>query len=60
MPLITPQDIISLSLRAAGILGVGQTALAEDNDDTFSALILAKFSATVLRSLWNSTSSLAS
>jgi hypothetical protein len=38
MPLATPQSIISLSLRAAGILGVGQTALAEDNSDTFNVL----------------------
>lgn len=38
MPLITPQDLITFSLKAAGILGVGQTALAEDNTDAFSAL----------------------
>lgn len=38
MPLTTPQDIITFSLKAAGILGVGQTALAEDNTDAMSAL----------------------
>lgn len=38
MPLQTPQDLISFSLRAIGILGVGQSALAEDYQDAFSAL----------------------
>lgn len=38
MPLTTPQSLISLSLRAAGVLGVGQTALAEDNSDAFDVL----------------------
>lgn len=38
MPLTTPQSLISLSLRAAGILGVGQTALAEDNNDAFDVM----------------------
>lgn len=38
MPLTTPQSIISLALRAAGILGVGQTALAADNQDAFDVL----------------------
>lgn len=38
MPLTTPQDLISFSLRALGPLGVGQTALAEDYQDAFSAL----------------------
>lgn len=36
--LVTPQDIVTFSLKAAGVLGVGQTALAEDNSDTFAAL----------------------
>lgn len=38
MPLTTPQSIISLALKAAGILGVGQSALAEDNNDMFDVL----------------------
>lgn len=38
MPLTTPQDIITLSLKACGVLGVGQTALAEDNADTFNVM----------------------
>lgn len=38
MPLKTAQDLISFAQRAVGILGVGQTALAEDNSDAFSAL----------------------
>lgn len=38
MPLTTPQAIISFALKATGILGVGQTALAEDNNDALSAL----------------------
>lgn len=36
--LVTPQDIVTFAQKAAGILGVGQTALAEDNSDTFAAL----------------------
>lgn len=36
--LVTPQDIVTFSLRASGILGVGQSALAEDNSDVFAAL----------------------
>jgi hypothetical protein len=35
MPLTTPQSLISLALRAIGVLGVGQTALAEDFSDVF-------------------------
>ena len=38
MPFNTAQDIINFSLRAAGVLGVGQTALAEDNSDALAAL----------------------
>lgn len=38
MPLLTPQDLITFSLKAIGVLGVGQTALAEDYTDAFSAL----------------------
>jgi|SRR6185503_6459291 len=38
MPFVTVQDIISFSLKAAGVLGVGQSALAEDNNDAFTAL----------------------
>jgi hypothetical protein len=38
MPLTTPQAICSLALRAAGVLGVGQTALAQDMTDTFDVL----------------------
>lgn len=47
MPLVTPQDLITFGLKAAGILGVGQTALAEDNTDAFSALngMLAQWNA---------------
>jgi hypothetical protein len=47
MPLLTPQDIITFSLKAAGVLGVGQTALAEDNADAFSAL-------NAMLGVWNS------
>lgn len=36
--LTTPQDICTFSLKAAGVLGVGQSALAEDFTDAFSAL----------------------
>lgn len=38
MPLTTPQSIVSLALKSTGILGVGQSALAEDNNDTFDML----------------------
>lgn len=38
MPLFTAQDICSFALRAAGVLGVGQTALAGDFQDAFNAL----------------------
>ena len=38
MPLVTPQDIVSFSLKAAGVIGVGQNPLAQDNTDAFSAL----------------------
>ena len=38
MPLTTPQNLITIALKAAGILGVGQTALAEDNSDMFDLL----------------------
>ncbi len=34
----TARDIISLALKQAGILGVGQTALAEDINDCFTLL----------------------
>lgn len=38
MPLTTPQGLISLSLKTAGILGVGQSALPEDINDAFDIL----------------------
>ncbi len=38
MPLTTPQSLVTFALKAAGILGVGQSALAEDNNYTFMAL----------------------
>lgn len=38
MPLTTPQDLISFSLRAIGVLGTGQSALPEDYQDALSAL----------------------
>jgi|SRR6185312_1715030 len=38
MPLTTPQAIITLGLKSAGILGVGQTALAEDYSDVYDVL----------------------
>ena len=38
MSLTTPQDIITFAQKAMGILGVGQTALAEDNGDALNAL----------------------
>lgn len=34
----TPQDIINLSLKTANVLGVGQTASAEDSNDAFNLL----------------------
>ena len=38
MPLTTPQAIVSLALKSAGVLGVGQSALAEDFSDVFDLL----------------------
>jgi hypothetical protein len=38
LPITTPQDLISFALRATGVLGTGQTALAEDYADGLSAL----------------------
>jgi hypothetical protein len=38
MPLTTPRSIVTLALKSAGILGVGQDALAEDVNDTFDVL----------------------
>jgi hypothetical protein len=38
MPLTTPRAIVTLALKSAGILGVGQDALAEDVNDTFDVL----------------------
>lgn len=38
MPFNTPNDIITFALKAAGVLGVGQSALAEDYNDAFTAL----------------------
>jgi hypothetical protein len=34
----TPRDIIQLALKSSGVLGVGQTALAEDINDGFAFL----------------------
>jgi len=34
----TPNDIITLALKSAGVLGVGQTASAEDINDSFTLL----------------------
>lgn len=34
----TPRDIINLALKDAGVLGIGQTANAEDTNDTFTRL----------------------
>ena len=34
----TPNDIITLALKSAGVLGVGQTASAEDMNDSFTLL----------------------
>lgn len=36
--LTTAQDLVSFALRAAGVLGVGQTALPDDYEDAFRAL----------------------
>lgn len=38
MPITTPSEIITFAMRAGGILGVGQSALAEDYSDVFDAL----------------------
>jgi hypothetical protein len=38
MPLTTPQAIITLALKTSGVLGVGQSALAEDSNDVFDVL----------------------
>lgn len=38
MPFVTPQDLVTFSLKAVGVLGVGQSALAEDNNDAFTAM----------------------
>lgn len=35
---VTPLEIITLALKSAGVLGVGQTALAEDVNDSFTLL----------------------
>lgn len=38
MPLITPRSIIMLAAKATGVVGVGQSMLAEDINDIFDAL----------------------
>lgn len=38
MPLSTPAEIVRFSLKAAGVLGVGQSALPEDYSDAFDAM----------------------
>lgn len=38
MPFNTPQDIITFTLKAVGVVGVGQTPLAEDNNDALTAM----------------------
>lgn len=38
MALTTPLDIITLALKDAGVIGVGQTASAEDSTDAFDKL----------------------
>jgi hypothetical protein len=38
MSLTTPQSLVSLALRAIGIIGEGQIASAETNNDTFDVL----------------------
>lgn len=35
MPLTSPNAVVKLALKQAGVLGVGQTALAEDANDSF-------------------------
>lgn len=40
MALTTPAEVIDLALRASGVLGVGQTALAQDTTDAFDLLNL--------------------
>lgn len=40
MALTTPGEVIDLALRASGVLGVGQTALAQDVTDAFDILNL--------------------
>jgi hypothetical protein len=46
MPINTPGDLIQLTLKSAGVLGVGQSALAEDYNDAFDVLngLLAQWS----------------
>ena len=34
----TPSDLITLALKTANVLGVGQTASAEDMNDAFNLL----------------------
>lgn len=38
LDIITPQDIITLALKSAGVLGIGQTASYEDINDSFTLL----------------------
>lgn len=38
MAIVTAGDMIALALKTAGVLGVGQTALAEDSNDALTAL----------------------
>lgn len=44
--MVTPLNIITLSMKQAGILGVGQTPLAEDSNDAFTLMnfMLAQWS----------------
>lgn len=44
--LVTPNDIVTFALKAVGVLGVGQSALAEDYQDSFAAL-------NAMLGLWN-------
>lgn len=46
MPITTPGDLIAFTLRATGVIGVGQTALAQDTSDAFSAL-------NAMMAMWN-------
>lgn len=46
MPLTTPAEIVTFSLKAAGVLGVGQSALPEDYSDAFDALV-------AMMNMWN-------